>query len=431
MRLIKESYVQISINKILSLLKRLYDIKQNYINMAKLRSDTDSKNFETIPEEKNIEYNYNISNINKKLNINNNKTSIPQINYATNVESDNNIKNEDNNVKIYYKKDKINLSQRKLVLKSANYIKSANKLRNNKLNIDVNLNKRERAKSGKLDLKLPENLNEEEIPKKFKNKSSNIIIIGNKKININQLKKEINELQLMNDSEENINKAKMLKDNLNLKNNLNLRMIKSMELNNKRKENKNRIIINKEKFNNIKTRIPIRQNLYIKNTENENFKNKKDNDSFLNNINKNNIINDYSNQINLFIPISINPVYPKIFNNKKSFNLNLIKDNIINNNENKIKIVKTSPNISRIENAKIINLPKIEPKLKINKNINGSSNSNRINANSNRNMHNGNIPEIVKNYYSKIKQKGYIPLIVNKRSNTIFLRKYHKKYNEN
>ena len=41
------------------------------------------------------------------------------------------------------------------------------------------------------------------------------------------------------------------------------------------------------------------------------------------------------------------------------------------------------------------------------------------------------IPTMVKNFYENKKVKGYIPFIANKESNTLFLRKYHKKYNEN
>ena len=230
----------------------------------------------------------------------------------------------------------------------------------------------------------------------------------------------------MNDNEEISNNSKIIKDNLNKRRNLNL--IKSIELNyNIGKENLNRININREKFNTIKSRNSINKNLSNNFSENEKFKSRKDNISYFNIINNNKIINDYSNQMNFFIPISINPMYPKIFNNKKTSNLNLMTENNINDNEN--IIIKTSPNIPKIENSKIINLPKIE--LKINKNINNSLNSNTINANSNRFSSNGNISEKVKRYYSQIKQKGYIPLIVNKRFNTIFLRKYHKKYNEN
>ena len=36
----------------------------------------------------------------------------------------------------------------------------------------------------------------------------------------------------------------------------------------------------------------------------------------------------------------------------------------------------------------------------------------------------------MKEYYSKIRQRGCIPLLTNKESNTIFLRKFHNKYKD-
>ena len=41
------------------------------------------------------------------------------------------------------------------------------------------------------------------------------------------------------------------------------------------------------------------------------------------------------------------------------------------------------------------------------------------------------IPEIIRNYYEDKKLKGYASLIPHKNSNTLFLRKFHKKYNQN
>ena len=145
--------------------------------------------------------------------------------------------------------------------------------------------------------------------------------------------------------------------------------------------------------------------------------------------NNNNIINQYQNQINSFMPMSISPIIPKIYNNKKLIYSNISSQNNIN--ENKSKIVQTMPNKTEVENSKLNILPKIEPKIRLNKNLNISPNSNNNINGSNRNRFNGNIPDIVKNFYLEKKQKGCIPLIVNKKWNTIFLRKYHKKYNEN
>ena len=134
--------------------------------------------------------------------------------------------------------------------------------------------------------------------------------------------------------------------------------------------------------------------------------------------------------MNTFIPMTVNSMDPTLFNNNYSLDTKLTTNNNINTNENNINIINTSSNISNNENNKLSILPKIIPKFKSNNIFNNSSNSNSINNYSNRNKSSGKIPDIVKNYYSQIKQKGYIPLIVNKRSNTIFLRKYHKKYNE-
>ena len=95
MRLIRESYVQVSVNRILSLLKRLYDIKQNFLGMAKIRNNTDSKQFyDNIVEISKSEHIFNNSNIDKKLNINNNRTTIPQINLVNKSINNNDIKNE-------------------------------------------------------------------------------------------------------------------------------------------------------------------------------------------------------------------------------------------------------------------------------------------------------------------------------------------------
>ena len=211
MRLIKESYVQVSINRILSLMKRLNDIKENCIGMAKLRTNIDSSNVEKIPKEINVEYNFDISN-KRKLNINNNRTTIPQINLA-NKSTNNNNKTEENNIKAFYKKNKINSTKRKTKLNSAHYVKSAKKMRNKKLILEINENNKERAKSGKFEENLNKNEEEDE-NKKIKKKTSNIIIVGNRKINIKHLRREINEINLITETDENIKTVKKTIDNL-------------------------------------------------------------------------------------------------------------------------------------------------------------------------------------------------------------------------
>ena len=421
MRLIKESYVQVSINRILSLMKRLNDIKENCIGMAKLRTNIDSSNVEKIPKEINVEYNFDISN-KRKLNINNNRTTIPQINLA-NKSTNNNNKTEENNIKAFYKKNKINSTKRKTKLNSAHYVKSAKKMRNKKLTLEINENNKERAKSGKFEENLNKNEEEDE-NKKIKKKTSNIIIVGNRKINIKHLRREINEINLITDIDENIKTVKKTIDNLFDQKESNL-----LEHNYQFDyENQKSININSNRKKNISFKKPTKENLSIQITDNEIFQKQRNIDS-LQNMSNVQRINKYSHQINQFIPMSISPINPKIFHNKKSIYLNLLSQNNINENDS--KIIQTLKNKEEQENSKLNILPKIEPKIRLDKYLNNSPNSNSIINNSNRNRFNGRIPDIVKNFYLEKKQKGCIPLIVNKRSNTIFLRKYHKKYNEN
>jgi len=421
MRLIKESYVQVSINRILSLMKRLNDIKENCIGMAKLRTNIDSSNVEKIPKEINVEYNFDISN-KRKLNINNNRTTIPQINLA-NKSTNNNNKTEENNIKAFYKKNKINSTKRKTKLNSAHYVKSAKKMRNKKLTLEINENNKERAKSGKFEENLNKNEEEDE-NKKIKKKTSNIIIVGNRKINIKHLRREINEINLITETDENIKTVKKTIDNLFDQKESNL-----LEHNYQFDyENQKSINIDSNRKKNISFKKPTKENLSIQITDNEIFQKQRNIDS-LQNMSNVQRINKYSHQINQFIPMSISPINPKIFHNKKSIYLNLLSQNNINENDS--KIIQTLKNKEEQENSKLNILPKIEPKIRLDKYLNNSPNSNSIINNSNRNRFNGRIPDIVKNFYLEKKQKGCIPLIVNKRSNTIFLRKYHKKYNEN
>ena len=264
MRLIKESYVQVSINRILSLMKRLNDIKENCIGMAKLRTNIDSSNVEKIPKEINVEYNFDISN-KRKLNINNNRTTIPQINLA-NKSTNNNNKTEENNIKAFYKKNKINSTKRKTKLNSAHYVKSAKKMRNKKLTLEINENNKERAKSGKFEENLNKNEEEDE-NKKIKKKTSNIIIVGNRKINIKHLRREINEINLITETDENIKTVKKTIDNLFDQKESNL-----LEHNYQFDyENQKSININSNRKKNISFKKPTKENLSIQITDNEIF----------------------------------------------------------------------------------------------------------------------------------------------------------------
>ena len=79
--------------------------------------------------------------------------------------------------------------------------------------------------------------------------------------------------------------------------------------------------------------------------------------------------------------------------------------NTINSINTKNKILSISPNKINLNNSNEIN--------------NKNNNNNKIK-----------IPEMVKNFYNNQKKNGYVSLIPNKISNTIFLKKYYKKYNQ-
>ena len=409
MRLIRESYVQVSVNRILSLLKRLFDIKQNFLSMAKIKNTADINQFyDNIVEESNTENLYYNCHYDKKLNINNNKTTIPQINFANKNTNNDEIKNE---------------NSRKMTLKSAKPIKSARKIRNYDLKLEINKDNKERAKSGKLEEKSEHNLDEDDF-KKIKKKVNNTIVIGNKKINIKHLRKEIDDYKYI--KEENSKILKSIDENIINQRQINL--TKSFEeKNNNTISYKKRLNEDKEKINNLKSK---NLNISINANENNKIKSKKENYLLLN-MNNCNTINNYSNRIYLNIPMSISPVDTKIYHELKSKYYNSTTENIININKNNVKEVQTITNNPNIENSKLNFLPRIEPRSKPNENIRKHLNSNNINTSLNINHLSEKIPQIVKNYYLQKKQKGCIPLIVNKKSNTIFLRKYHKKYNEN
>ena len=406
MRLIRESYVQVSINRILSLLKRLYDIKQNFLGMAKIRNISDSKQFyDNIVEISKTENLLNNLHNDKKLNINNNRTTIPQINLINKSFNNNDIKND---VKI------------KMTLKNEKPAKSAKKSRNIKLKLEINKDNKERAKSGKLEEKLEHNLDEEEF-KKIKKKVNNTIVIGNRKINIKHLRKKIDNYKYIKEN------SKILKRNdENLINQRQINLTKSFEeKNNNSIEYKNKLNEDKEKLSNLKSK---NLNISINVNENNKIRSTKDNYLLLK-MNNCNTINNYSNRIGLDFPMSINPIDTKIYHELKSKYYNSATENIIN--KNNVKEVQTIANSPKVENSKLNFLPRIEPRLKSNENLGKHLNSNNVNFSLNINHLSEKIPQIVKNYYLQKKQKGCIPLIVNKKSNTIFLRKYHKKYNEN
>ena len=134
------------------------------------------------------------------------------------------------------------------------------------------------------------------------------------------------------------------------------------------------------------------------------------------------INNEYRNNI---FKKSIDNKYPNNINFKKS------DDNkVINEDNNNRLIISHNFLFSKSPSQ----LPKLNLEFQNNKSINldyvKNCSSGVIVDNMILKTKKAIIPKIVKNFYDNKKIKGYIPFIANKESNTVFLRKYHNKYNK-
>ena len=479
-RNITESYVKASLNRVLSLMERLHNLKQNYMNIARIKSETaslennifninNSFNNKILENKKNnFKNKFNTGNNSMKkniLNINNSKTLIPQ-NFEINknsvcvantenndTEKKSNVNSRVNSTKLRtrritsLKRGKNNRtfsSYRKISPKKmSNYLKSASKIRNTKLGLEKN---EISARAGSVKLYINKKYKNKE---KALNKSSDVIIIGNTKINIRKLKKKVDEYQTVDDI-----RRKYIEDENDL--NGNLPILKDADYIKIEEQNKNETSFDKNKYKKINTIKANQTNIKhihknyisIKNSSECTFTNTKERYNSIDFNNQNKFIKKNNKKlllINPISPMSIKPLNMRDIHNKKALPLNLnierikydkkfiITNNTINNkilvNQSSNTYTNTNTSINN-ENTVSLILPNIQRKSKFTEYLLRTPNSNYIKNTFKKKISSEKIPEIVKNYYSKIKKRGYIPLIVNKESNTIFLRKYHKKYND-
>ena len=469
MRNITESYVIVVMNRILSLMERFHNLKQNYINIAKIKSESansennnNSNSINTFKEpnkessKKYYKYKYISSLDEKKLKINNSKTKIPQ-NFITKRNDENIVKTEGNfldnsipttarisSTRVKVRRNSSLIRKRTNRMKTVmskkifNHLKSANKTRDNKFELEKNTITN-RAGSVKLKDLLP-NKKKEEV-ENTPNKRTKSIIIGNNIININKLRRTLDEYNSFaeirkNFEEEYLNESRSLNESkdINILFSNDNDYIKIKEVNKKKllyNEKTNEINRNK-KLSPIKRDSQENSKSIIKITENYN---KNDSDSQISKLKINNI----RLLINPISPMSIKSINVRNFKNIKPLNLTVEKQIInkklisSNNTYNNATINQTlNPNLQNNINMDTSSseLPKISQRAKyidyLKKTTNIYSNQNNFN----KNKANNRIPEIVKEYYSQIRKKGCIPLITNKESNTIFLRKFHKKYKD-
>ena len=478
-RNITESYVTCAINRVLSLMERLNNLKQNFINIARIKSEAASSdnNIKSINNsfDSNKEYNMNkknknsvLNNINpvknNRLNINNSKTLIPTL-FTTKINDEFRNKSDSTDKERSHKNSRVNSTKfrtekksaftrkkyyhdtahssyrKKSSVKNVNNLKSANRTRDNKFTLEKN-ELSERAGSVKLS-ELLKRIKNEKMGKTPKRKND-YIIIGNNKISINILKKKMNEYKTFNDFNENknLNESKDIKtifssdtDYIKIEEQYKSQILsKEQNMENNKEKNINSIKTNDTSINNKNYKSIINTN------EQSGIKDRHTSiDLHVSQFNKINKIN--------YTKLLINPISPMSINNFNTRNLKSIKNkkvlNIgkININKKVITTSNTSNNLSIINQTSNTNtntnnndtsimsiLPKIQQKPKFTEYIFKTSISNKKNYN--KKVKNERIPEIVKEYYSQIRRGGYIPLITNKESNTIFLRKYHKKYKD-
>ena len=531
-------YIKSAVNKIFSLIERLKNLKQNYIDIAKMRHENpNSFRSKKLPILKNTKNNLIQNNIETfstlGYNISSSRLLKKMINLSRNIATEKKEKEKEYQILSYsenkpYKKNKnsnlnininngndlyMNIVNYKSPLSKNPYLnnniflsvlldsKKSNKLfkeknPNHKKNINFNLCdsplknsnylnyfKKEKRNSI-ISLKINEHKEEDDLKRpKIKNKikrfGSSLNVkskegkkIGNKILSADRIRRKIrnsgfkknnsskqlieiirtkkynveNQKNTSNNyfqKELNNNSSFVTENNINEKNTSILKLKREISsiIRNQKINNFNLIqvpLLNEdEDYNIFKTHLKINTNNNIINNDNyiSLLINKPNTSRDDNKLSKNNLILQknfsFNNKKNKLI------LHKLLFNKKSktkknNSNINLLKSlkidssndtiNINQKNNEIIFISDSSFNNNNSNNGKYI-LPTISHKnLDIN-NFNDLQNW-KINQKVL-------IPQIIRNYYNDKKMKGYASLIPNKESNTLFLRKFHKKYHLN
>ena len=451
-----ELYIKTSLNKLLSLIERLQNLKKSIIDFSKNKYDNYSNNktnnnYTLKIETNNLDNNYNPILLNNKDNNNIQNNSIDKINIKAEKDiilQDDNNNNNMNTIdletamysKINYKTTKRGFSSIKKEKINYNALENMKNEEKNDINNNtdnhihtINVQKRNIVKSAKkLTIKKEKYLYIEPVIQKERAGSVDIFKLN--KYNRNKNKNKEKYPMFIIDKYYTLDAIK-----------------KSIQ------KNRNKINAINKIYNeqNIKYHT-INQNEDNLN-EGEGESPKSDIEDL--NIDKNHktiVQDEYNNNNFLYKSISlklnIKNKFPKsksINENKKIFIRNNNADNVTNKNGINLKrnlFQKTKDDNNTNKNNLIISdnylfsCPSKLPKL----NIGFNSNNLNMNLNNNRNYATNSIvidkkiektkksiiPQMVKNFYDDKKNKGYIPFIANKNSNTLFLKKYKKKYDK-
>ena len=450
-----ELYIKISLNKLLSLIERLQNLKKSIVDFSKNKYDNYSNSkmnnnrYTLKTEYNNIDNNHNSFSFNNKEN-NNTNNSIEKAKMRDDKDNSNNkINTIDMEIstytKINYKTTKRGFSSIKK--QKINYSALENMKNEEKIDINnnsddennhiqnhiIDLQKRNMAKSAKkLTIKKRKYLYIEPINQK--EREGSVDIFGLNTHNIKKNNKKVKDAMFIIDKYYTLDGIK-----------------KSIEKNQNKINMINKIYNN----NNIKYYTVNKKEDKVNESQSEESEIKEKS-----NLNKDNntttIVQDEYNNNNLIykhinLKLNIKDTFLKsktINENKKNFiKNNYYDDNTVN--KNRINLRK---NIFQLNNIDINNKnnliitdnylfssPSKLPKL------NFGLNKNNYNINTSKNCASNSIiidkmiektkksiiPRIVKNFYDDKKNKGYIPFIANKKSNTLFLKKYKKKYDNN
>ena len=423
------TYLKASINKIVTLIQRLQNIKQHYIKyfIQKYEKNVDNVEIEErkdlVNSSNNNGYGY-INGFNKELseiNLNNSKENenIYNNNEYNNLESKNNIESFSNNSIIHKSPTKSPLKiafqlnnknpNKKLLIK----FKKNNSTNKNGSNINIKIldNNKIRPRNNfdynnGIDLK---NIKNKRISKtlqkmKFFNlgeKNKRDIILGDKNISIKSLKNKFNEIQLL--SQENSDFIQIIQST------------KYNDLNNK--ENKKS---DKEKDETKKTPIIKGSSNYLKYHLSYvplfNIKKRltKTNPNFFNT----------ETMTSNFTPFQIT-IFSNNSNNNTNTN-NQSESNNYNNINNDSSFINMQNQITSKE-IKKINSPKNKNKFFNSYNIISRNIPKMFNLKSHEKIK-GHINDKIKKFYKDLKSKGCLSFIPNIENNSLFTRKFNQKY---
>ena len=406
------AYTRYTMNKISTLIERLQNIKQNYINMSLAKYEAKNANNK---EKKNLSININnitnpkntseeIKNDNKKINLNSN-------NYDYNINSERkNVEYFENRVELTTKNGLKSSSPIKTFMTS---LSPQSKTRLEEMRIAY-------SKLQKTQLKLKNNnLNKE--PSKYRKIFSQSLEIDNRINSINTKRKEKKKnadtnnktTSMIYNVDDKLN-TKYLIDNLFVENKeekIQTSKINEMDseptiLHKYNVHKRNKIIkepITKQMTFNL-SYIPL--SLICQKEEKNKMKTHIDNINELLTSNKNihqffNMKSSITSSENIYINENNNELNSK----SKTLNSNVINNSKRNNFKKKLKAISNNHNITNISNEKkIVKKPNnIIPRKII-------------------------ISGIIKDFYKDIKLNGYSSVIKNRKLNTIYLRKFNKKY---